>query len=192
VQVGKVAVALVEVEAVADEELVGDREAHVAHRQVLDESPVGPVEQRRRGQRRRVAERQGLAEVVEGKARVDDILDDDDVAAGDLRVEVLQQADPGMSAGVGAGGVAGELDEVEPVVDRERARQVRDEDEARLQRSYEQRLEALVVAREVTPQLADARPQLLTGEVDLAEPGVGAYEASSSRYRSARRSMSRL
>ena len=41
---------LVEVEAVADEELVGDREAHVADRQIVDEPSVGPVEQGRRRQ----------------------------------------------------------------------------------------------------------------------------------------------
>ena len=59
-QVGQVAEALVEVEAVADEELVGDREADVADRQVVDEPPVGPVEQRRRRQRRGLAERERL------------------------------------------------------------------------------------------------------------------------------------
>ena len=46
-QVGQVPVALPELEAVADEELVGDGEPHVAHRQVVDEAAVGPVEQRR-------------------------------------------------------------------------------------------------------------------------------------------------
>ena len=46
-QVGQVPVALPELEAVADEELVGDGEADVAHRQVVDEAAVGPVEQRR-------------------------------------------------------------------------------------------------------------------------------------------------
>ena len=44
VQVGQVAVALVEVEAVADEELVGDGEADVADRQVVDEAAVRAVE----------------------------------------------------------------------------------------------------------------------------------------------------
>ncbi len=45
-QVGQVAVALVELEAVADEELVRDREADVADGQVVDQPAVGPVEQR--------------------------------------------------------------------------------------------------------------------------------------------------
>ena len=44
-QVGQAAVALVEVEAVADEELVGHGEADVADRQVVDEAAVRAVEQ---------------------------------------------------------------------------------------------------------------------------------------------------
>ena len=46
-QVGQVPVALPELEAVPDEELVRDREADVANGQVVDEAAVGPVEQRR-------------------------------------------------------------------------------------------------------------------------------------------------
>ncbi|HEV8686460.1 MAG TPA: hypothetical protein VGQ84_04240 [Gaiellaceae bacterium] len=49
-QVGQVAVALVQIEAVPDEQLVGDREADVPDRQVLDEPSVRAVEQRRRRQ----------------------------------------------------------------------------------------------------------------------------------------------
>ena len=49
-----------------------------------------------------------------------------------------------MAALVGAGRVARELDEVEPVMDRER----RDE----------QRLSALVVTGNLAPELADPRP----------------------------------
>ncbi len=114
------------------------------------------------------------------------------MAAGDLRVEVLQQPDPGMAAGVGARRVARELEEVEPVRDPERAREIGDEDDARLQGRDEQRLASVVVTREVTAQLADACLQLLAREVDLAEARAPAYDASSSRYLSARRSMSRL
>ena len=39
-----------QIEAVADEELVRNGEAHVADRDVLDEAPVGPVEERDRGE----------------------------------------------------------------------------------------------------------------------------------------------
>ena len=43
--VGQAAVALVEVEAVADEELVRNGEADIADRQVVDEAAVRAVEQ---------------------------------------------------------------------------------------------------------------------------------------------------
>jgi hypothetical protein len=97
-----------------------------------------------------------------------------------------------MAAGVGARRVARELEEVESVRDPERAREIGDEDEARLQRRDEQRLAPVVVACEVAAELADPCLQLLAREVDRAEARAAAYDASSSRYLSARRSMSRL
>jgi hypothetical protein len=132
VEVRQVAETLLEIEAVAHEELVGDHEADVADGQVLDEPPVRPVEQRHGRERRRGAQRECLAEVVERQPGVDDVLDDQDVTAGELDVEILEQANAGMAARVGAGRVAGELEEVEPVRDPDRPRQVGEEDEARL------------------------------------------------------------
>ena len=55
-KVRQVAVPAVEGEAVADEELVGDGETDVADRQVVDEPPIGPLEEGRDVQRRGVAE----------------------------------------------------------------------------------------------------------------------------------------
>ena len=97
-----------------------------------------------------------------------------------------------MAALVRSGRVARKLAEVEPVRDGSRAGEVGDEDEARLQRRDEQRLTAVVVARELAAELSNACLQLPAREVDLAEALAAAYDASSSRYRSARRSMSRL
>jgi hypothetical protein len=158
VKVRQVAVALLEIEPVAHEQLVGDREAHVADGHVLHEAAIRAVEERHRGERGRVAQRERLAEVVERQARVDHVLDDQDVAAGDLRVQILEEADAGMAALVGAGRVACELDEVEAMVDRQGAGQVRDEDDARLERRDEQRLATLVVTGDLAPQLLDTRP----------------------------------
>ena len=80
------------------------------------------------------------------------------MAACDLRIQILEKADAGMAALVGAGRVACELDEVEAVVDRESAGEVRDEDDACLERCDEQRLPAFVVAGDLAPELADTRP----------------------------------
>jgi len=85
-----------------------------------------------------------------------------------------------VAAGVGAV-VAGELDEVDPVADRDGAREVGQEDEARLQERDEQQVAAGVVAGDVRAELTDARLQLLGREKDLAYTRVGDYDARSSR-----------
>ena len=71
------------------------------------------------------------------------------------------------------GVVAGELEEVELVSDGESPREVGDEDEARLERRDEQRVTPLVLARQRVAELAHARVELLTREVDVADAGVG-------------------
>jgi hypothetical protein len=85
-----------------------------------------------------------------------------------------------VAAGVGAV-VAGELDEVDPVADRDGAREVGQEDEARLQQRDEQQVAAGVVAGDVRAELTDARLQLLGREKDLAYTRIGDYDARSSR-----------
>jgi hypothetical protein len=58
------------------------------------------------------------------------------------------------------------------VHDRERARQVGEEDEARLQTADQDRLAARVVLADLLAELLDARTDLVGGEVDLADPSV--------------------
>jgi hypothetical protein len=191
-QIRKVPVALGDVEAVADEKLVRDREADVADGQVLDQAAVRPVEEGHDGKGRGLAEPQRLAEVVEGEPRVDDVLDDQHVPMRDFGVEILEQPDPSVTARVRVGAVARELDEVEPVRDPDRAGEVGEEDDARLQRRDEQRLAAVVVPRDLVSELPDACSQLPAREVDLPDRRRSSYDASSRRYRCARRSTSRL
>ena len=78
------------------------------------------------------------------------------------------------------------------VVDPDRAREVGQEDEAGFQRGNEERLRVSVVRRDLGAELGDPRRQLLGGQVDVADPQVGGQRASSSLYRSASRSTSRL
>ena len=185
VEVREVPEPLVQVEAVADEELVRDGEADVADGEVLDQAPVRAVEEGGRRQRRGPAEAQGADEKAEREARVDDVLDHEHVPVLDRGLEVLEQPDAAAAA------VGGELEEVELVWDLERAREVGQEDEARLQRRDEDGGRVVVVECDLGRQLANAAADLLTREVDLAD-APRRYEASSSLYRSARRSMSRL
>lgn len=76
--------------------------------------------------------------------------------------------------------------------DLDRSGEVGQEDEARLQRRDEQGLAPVVVTRDLGAELTDPTAQLGRGEVDLADAAGVVYEASSSRYRCARRSTSRL
>ena len=183
---------LLEVEAVAGEELVRDDEADVANGQVVDEATVRTVEKCRGDERMRLAELERLAEKAQRQTGVDDVLDKDHVPALELRVEVLEQADPARPAELRIGAEAGELDEVDRVEDRDRPREVGEEDDRRLERRDEQRLAALVVAGDLRAELANARLDLFRSEVDLADPGIVGYEAIGSLNRSARRATSRL
>ena len=83
-----------------------------------------------------------------------------------------------MPAHLGAP-VAGEVDEVEAVQDRNGAREIGEEDEARLQGADEDRLQARVVARDLRTELAHARTELLRREVDVADSRIEIYDARS-------------
>jgi hypothetical protein len=77
-----------------------------------------------------------------------------------------------VSAGDGAP-VAGELDEIELVKQRDRAREVGDEEEGTLERRDEQEIEAGVVGGDVSTELGNARLDLLGREVGLPDADVG-------------------
>jgi hypothetical protein len=85
-----------------------------------------------------------------------------------------------VAAGVGAV-VAGQLDEIDLVRDRDRAREVGQEDDARLQQRDEEQLPLGVVAGDLGAQLVDPDPKLPRGEEDVADAGFGSYDARSSR-----------
>jgi murein DD-endopeptidase MepM/ murein hydrolase activator NlpD len=81
VEIGQRAPALVQPEPVACEELVGNGEADEAERELVDEPPVRPIEERHGGEARGVAQAERSAQEVERQPGVDDILDEEDVAA---------------------------------------------------------------------------------------------------------------
>jgi hypothetical protein len=86
-----------------------------------------------------------------------------------------------MPAGVGTV-VARQLDEVDLVRDRNRAREVGQEDEARLQEGDQEQLAALVVLGDLRAELGDTLSQLPGVEEDIPESRVARpYDARSSR-----------
>jgi hypothetical protein len=110
---------------------------------------------------------------VQREPGVDHVLDEQDVLPDDVEVEVLQQPDRARPAGAAARTVARQLDEVDPVDDRQRPRQVGEEDEARLQAADQNRLAARVVLADLLPELGDAALDLVGGQVDLSDPPIG-------------------
>jgi hypothetical protein len=65
--------------------------------------------------------------------------------------------------------VAGKLDKIELVDEWDRAREVGDEEQRSFQRRDEQEVEAVVIGGDLGAQFADARLDLLGGEVGLAD-----------------------
>src|SRR3954454_11344572 len=144
--VREVAVALGVVEAVADREAVRDLEAGEPQREV-DLAPRRLGEQRADLERRRVAGAEVAQQVLQREAGVDDVLDDQDVAALDRRVEVLE--DPNDPAGVRLRAVAGDRHEVDLDRDLDLAHQVAEEEHGALEHPDEQQVAVLVVARDL-------------------------------------------
>src|SRR6266550_4228681 len=108
--VGQIPVSLAEVQAVADHELVGNLEAGVTDVDV-DLAPLGLREQGADLERRGVARFEVAGQVREREARVDDVFDDQHIAAFDADVEVLE--DPDDTGGVGGRAVARDRHEVD-------------------------------------------------------------------------------
>jgi hypothetical protein len=142
-----------QVESVADEEVVGHREADVAERDVVDEPTVGPVQQRAGRDLTRPAQGERLDQVVERQARVDHVLDDEDVTPRYREVEILDQANLGLAAEGAV--IPGEDDEVEGVGDLDRAREVGQEDERALENGDQDRLATGIIVRDLRSQLVD-------------------------------------
>src|SRR5215207_3690607 len=94
----EIAVALGVVEPVPDHEHARDVEAGVLHLDVGLEL-LGLVEQGAHLEGGRAPAAQVLEQVVQGQAGVDDVLDDEHVAALDLAVEVLEDADNARGLG---------------------------------------------------------------------------------------------
>ena len=155
---GQVAVALADVEPVADDEVRRDPEARRTQVE-LDLLQAFLHEQRAHLERRRARAAQVLAQVREREAGVDDVLDDQHVAVGEVEVEVLHDADDAARArGRPVGRHRHEV-ELDGQVDR--AGEVAHEHERALEDADEQRRTAGVVGGDLLAELGDALLQLL-------------------------------
>src|SRR4051812_11720908 len=146
---GQVPVALVDIEPVPDDESVGDRETHVFQFRVDALEPFFH-EQGAHLERGGGARAGGLAQVPEGGAGINDVLDDEDVPIGEGGIEILHDADDATRAG--GGSVRRNRHEVELHGQVNRAREIGHEHERALEDPHEQRRAAGVVGREVFPE----------------------------------------
>src|ERR1017187_5201985 len=164
----EVPVPLVDVEPVADHELRGDMEAHVTQ---IEGHALLPLlhQQGADLETRRAARLEVPAEGVEGEAAVDDVLDHQHVAAGQVGIEVLH--DPDHARGAGRAPVRRNRHEVD--VDREvdRAGKVAHEDHGTLQDPDEERRVVGVVGRDGGAQLGHPLGQGLGGDHRLTHLG---------------------
>src|SRR4051794_8649719 len=158
------------VEPVADGEPVRDLEADVADGQV-DAPALGLGEQRADLERGRVAGPQVAQQVVEGEPGVDDVLDEEDVAALDRGVGVLE--DPTDTRGIGGRAIARDRHEVDLARDRQLPHQVGHEQHRALEDADHQQVAAVVVAADVGPQLADSSLKVLGADQGLADSAAG-------------------
>src|ERR1039457_3282307 len=164
----EVPVPLVDVEPVADHELRGDLEADVAQ---IEGHALLPLlhQQGADLEAGRAARLEVPAQVVEGEAAVDDVLDDQHVAAGQVGVEVLH--DPDHARGAGRAPVRRDRHKVD--VDREvdHAGEIAHEDHGALQDPDEERRFGGVVGGDGGAQLCHPRGQSLGGDHRLAHLG---------------------
>src|SRR5436305_2359087 len=164
--VRQIPVSLTEIEAVADHDAVRDLEADISDRHV-DFPPIRLRHQRTDGEGGRLARLEVPHQVGERQPGVDDVLDDEDVPALDVDVQVLE--DPNDARAVGRGAVTGDRHEVDLAWHRQLPHQVGHEEHGALEDADQQRLSAGVVARDLVAELLDARTERVLLDEDLAD-----------------------
>ena len=106
-------------------------------------------------------------QVLQRQPGVDDVLDDQHVAALERRVEVLE--DPHDAGGLGRGAVGGDGHEVDLAGDVDVAHQVGEEEEGALEHADQQQVLARVVAGDLFRHRPDAVLQVVRLDEDLAD-----------------------
>jgi hypothetical protein len=134
---------------------------------------MSSTSRRYRVQGRRLVEAERLHEEVQREPGVDDVLDDEDMPALDRPVDVFQEADAAALVATALIGTVGrELHDVQRVRDRERAREIGQEHDARLEGRDQQWVESGVVAGDLGAELGDAHADRGARQVHVADLAV--------------------
>ena len=151
----------VEVEAVADDEVVLDREADVVDLDV-DLAARRLRQQARRPQAARATSPEDALQIRQRQAGIDDVLDDDDVAVLQAAVDVFQH--PHFARRGGAAGIARHGDEVEGAGAGQRSHQIGQEEHRSFEHADEVELGVGRVAANLDGKLGDAGLKMVGGE----------------------------
>ena len=164
--IGQVAVLLVVIEAIAHHELVGALETHVAR---VDGSSAALAQKRRHFEGTHAARLQVGRQIAQGQARIENVLDDDDVAVLDLGVEVLHDAQD--ARGTRGRTVAGDGHVVDLDGQVDGAHQVASKRRGTTQDADDKRRHVVVgvVGRDLGTKLSHTLAELLGGEQDVID-----------------------
>src|SRR5207237_8915121 len=164
--VGEVAVALPEIQPVADHKPVRNLEADVTDGN-LDLAAVGLRQQRADLQGRGLPGLEVAHQVGKSQAGVDDVLDDEDMPPLDVDVQVLQ--DPDDAGRVRRGAVARDRHEIDLARDRELAHQVGHEEDGPLEDADQEQVAARVVDGDLGAELGYPGAQRLLVDQNFAD-----------------------
>ena len=151
------------IQAVSDDELVLNLESDIFNGDV-DLAPARLAQQAGRAKRPGVARAEDILEIAERQARIDDVLDDNDVSALEGRVEIFEKTD--LAGAFCRRSVAGDGDEIEcDRARRDRSGQIGQKHESALQHGDKmKRLLVRVVRIDARGHFGDARTDLLCSE----------------------------
>jgi putative ABC transport system permease protein len=170
--VGEVAVKLLVIQAVTDDEAVGDVEADVGEADV-EEANTGAVEEGADAQGGGLAAADHLHQICERKAGVYYVLYYEDVPAGDRFIEVFDHAHAAVAACIGAVGGDGEEIDAGREVKRDSAHEVGHERDHALENAHEMEgavrgdAKLPVIVCYLVGQLSDSCLYLLFGDEGL-------------------------
>src|SRR5450759_3677959 len=165
--VRQVAVLLVQVEPVSDDELRPDREAEELDRDVPVLREV-LLEQRGDPHGPRLPRREEIEDLPERQPRVDDVLEQQDVLSGDVHREVADQLDVPARAGAGVGA---DLQEVDDDGGLEPLEEVGEEEDRPFEDDHGGDLTSLVAAVDLQGQLAQTHLNPLFGKQHSVDHG---------------------
>ncbi len=167
---GEVAVALSVVEAVADDELVGDDKANVVGGDRLD-AAFGFVEEDADFDFAGLEFAEAGQDAGEGLAGVKDVVDEKNVAARDVQAEFLGENE---FAGFGAGAVAGDADEVQAEWEGEAAEKIGEENNGAVEEGDDDEVAPGEVALDFGGERFDAAGKFFLRNEDGGDFGASA------------------